>query len=111
MNWVQFASVLGSVISTTLAGIALVGFLDSRKKLLMDKGAKEAELKTLREDVRVAHEKIRYLESCSQTSEVNTAETRKDILYIRESQSKLERTLETFMAEIRSALYEKRSEG
>lgn len=101
MNWVQLASVLGSVISTILAGIALVGFLDSRKKLLMDKGAKEAELQKLREDVRIAHDRIRDLEARGQIAEVNTAEIKKDIAYIKESQGKLERALQDFIAEIR----------
>jgi len=81
-------------LSLIVAGIAVLGFFENRKKLLIEKGAKEQSMSQLSVDLRSAHDKIRKLEETSQSARVDTAEIKKDIEYIKIGQDKTERTLE-----------------
>ena len=81
-------------LSLIVAGIAVLGFFENRKKLLVEKGAKEQSMAQLSVDLRSAHDKIRKLEETSQSARVDTAEIKKDIEYIKIGQDKTERTLE-----------------
>jgi len=81
-------------LSSAVAGIAVLGFFENRKKLLVEKGAKEQSMAQFANDLRAAHEKIRTLEENAQSSRVDTAEIKKDIEYIKIGQDKTERTLE-----------------
>lgn len=81
-------------LSLVVAGIAVLGFFENRKKLLMEKGAKEQGMAQISIDLRSAHDKIRKLEETSQSARVDTAEIKKDIEYIKIGQDKTERTLE-----------------
>ena len=79
---------------TIVAAIAAVlGYLDTRRKYIMEKGAREQELVQLQGDVKSAHDKIRSLEGSNQQSQIAAAEMKKDIEYIRMGTDKMETTL------------------
>ena len=80
-------------LSAAVALVAVLGFFDNRKRLLIEKGAKEQSMSQLSLDIAHAHEKIRKLEENAQSSRVDTAEIKKDIEYIKLGQDKTESTL------------------
>ena len=80
-------------LSAAVALIAVFGFFDNRRKLLIEKGAKEQSMAQLGCDISSAHDKIRKLEENAQSSRVDTAEIKKDIEYIKAGQDKTEVTL------------------
>ena len=75
------------------AGVGVLGYFDTRRKYIMEKGARAQELITLKTDVTMAHDKIRNLEVASQATQVSSAEMKKDIEYIRIGTDKMEVTL------------------
>ena len=80
-------------ITILAAGAAILGYLDTRRKYTMEKGARQQELITLKADVESAHGKIRMLEGLSTASQISAAEMKKDIEYIRSGTDKMEGTL------------------
>jgi len=91
----QWAALIG-------AGIAIVGFIDSRKRHIMDKGSREKEMDLMKLDVAAAHDKIRNLESLSQNTRVDTAEIKKDIEFIKLTLEETRDSIKDIMAELRS---------
>lgn len=75
------------------AVVAVLGYLDTRRKYIMEKGARAQELTQVQADVKMAHDKIRALEGASQQSQISSAEMKKDIEYIRMGTDKMEVTL------------------
>jgi len=75
------------------AAVAILGYLDTRRKYIMEKGARMQELTQIQTDVKIAHDKIRALEGSSQQSQISAAEMKKDIEYIRVGTDKMEKTL------------------
>jgi len=91
--FMQTIAVILQIVSVIAADIAVAGYLDTRKKYTMEKGAREQELRQLKDDMKNAHDKIRTLEGSSQTSQINTAEIKKDIEYIKAGQDKMEKSI------------------
>jgi len=93
---------------TTVAAIAAVlGYLDPRRKYIMEKGARDQELSQVQAYVKSAHDKIRSLEGSSQQSQIAAAEMKKDIEYIRVGTDKMEVTL----AELRDLIMKMTPKG
>jgi hypothetical protein len=75
------------------AAVAILGYLDTRRKYIMEKGVRLHEMSQVQIDVKIAHDKIRALELSSQQSQISSAEMKKDIEYIRVGTDKMEKTL------------------
>jgi hypothetical protein len=79
---------------TILAALAAVlGYLDTRRKYIMEKGARGQEFAQLRSDVDAAHDEIRSLKNSSQAAQISSAEMKKDVEYIRVATDKMETKL------------------
>lgn len=87
------AEVILQALTILAAIVAVLGYLDTRRKYIMEKGAREQELTQVQTDVKSAHDKIRALEGSSQQSQISSAEMKKDIEYIRMGTDKMEITL------------------
>jgi len=94
-------------LTIAAAFAAVLGYLDTRRKYIMEKGARDQELSQVQADVKSAHDKIRSLEGSSQQSQITTAEMKKDIEYIRVGTDKMEVTL----AELRDLIMKMTPKG
>ena len=80
-------------LTITAAFVAVLGYLDTRRKYIMEKGARGQEFAQLRSDVDAAHDEIRSLKNSSQAAQISSAEMKKDVEYIRMATDKMETKL------------------
>jgi len=81
MEWTALLSIASGLVSLT----ALVNFFSARRAANMTQGAKDENIKRMREDLERAHEKIRHLEGCQHGSDLEMRDIKKDIEYIKKS--------------------------
>lgn len=86
-------TIIAQWLPLLLAAIAVAGYLETRKKITINEGARMQQFNQMTSDVKAAHDKIRVLEESTQNARVNTAEIKKDIEYIKAGQDKMEITL------------------
>lgn len=80
-------------LTIAAAVVAILGYLDTRRKYTMEKGSQEQKWIQAEADIKSAHDKIRSLECSSQSAQISAAEMKKDIEYIKASVDKVENTL------------------
>lgn len=94
ITWPMVGATLGGLVACT----ALIGFWLSRRAAIMQEGARKRDIELLEKSVESAHEKIRVLQACQDTTNMDTALVKKDIEYIKASVDEIKAILRNLTA-------------
>ena len=80
-------------ISAVVSLTALITFWSTRRQAILDQGAKEEKVRALKSDLEEAFDRLRVLEGCRHTADVDMEGMKKDIEYIKKGIDEIKASL------------------